>query len=107
MKKEIIELQEHEIAAILCWDYVKYNDEYYDEEDELINGVWNNFKWITNISKPLPLKIGPQEINIIVKRPSDGRFFSGFYTLDCGCIKFNNLFLTEVFPVEKTIISYE
>jgi len=107
MKKEIIELQEYEIAAILCWDYVKYKDEYYDEEGELINGVWDNFEWVANISKSPSLKIEPQEINIIVKRSSDGKFFSGFYILDYGWAKFNNLFLTEVFPVEKTIISYE
>lgn len=106
MKEEIV-LESYEIAAILYWDYVEDFDEYYDEKGDLLNGIWNNFEYIQEDLSYFSLEDGYQETRVIVKRLSDGKFFEGFYTSYDDYTRFDNLILTEVFPVEKTIIIYE
>lgn len=107
MKKEIIKLNMQEVAAILNWDNVCDWDEFYDEDGDEISGIWNDFEIIEENTNYFSLDDSYENVSVIVKRFSDGKFFKGTYTCYYDFTEYDDLELIEVIPVEKTIIVYE
>lgn len=106
--REVIKLTESEIAAILNWNAVEDNDEYWsDEEETIISGIWDNFKTIEETTSIVSLEDGYVDMVVIVQRINDGKYFKGCYTVfDSDITEYDDL-LIEVFPKEKTITIYE
>ena len=107
-KREILTLTEIEIAAILNWDEVCDNEEYFDENNDLVDGIWNDFETVEENDEYYSLEDSYTDLTIIVRRISDGKFFSGQITRTyCDDTTYEDLTLKEVFPKEKSIIVYE
>lgn len=111
MKREIIELSDYEIAPILYEDALleKEYDSIFDENTgDLIKNdyIFQNFENIRSKIIEADIDFEYIEIEVIVKRVLDGKFFKGYYTITKKYGNSYHNFLTEVFPQEKNIIIY-
>jgi hypothetical protein len=109
MNREIIKCTYEEVRAILDWDDAQDYDAYYDEyTGDAIEGIWNDFDYVETDDSNFSLYESYIERVVIVKRKSDGKYFKGDYCVNYNnCNDYDNLILTEVFPIEKTITVYE
>lgn len=110
MEREIIKLSEFDIKPILCeWalEYDEY-DEIFGEDGEIIgHHLFQDFDPIESKSIYHDLEKGYEDIEVIVQRKSDKKFFKGYYS-DSPYIGIHNFSeeLKQVFPTEMTITVY-
>jgi hypothetical protein len=113
MEREIIKATEFDIGP-LCYDYywegveTETYHEYFDEDGEPIKHHFSyDFKYITDELIYYDLEKGYEEIETIVKRLSDDKYFKiNWFKSYYNENKYDNE-LIEVFPEEKTITIYK
>jgi hypothetical protein len=86
-------------------DYAWLNGPLYEKEDLEIY-ITPDFELVDIIHKGCDRDGGAEDLQIIIKRLSDGKLFGQMITGTLDEAYFE-LELTEVFPKEKTIIEYE
>ena len=107
-EREIIKLSEIEVRPILNqWAFERYEEDYLNDKGIEIEGIWDDFERIDDSVHDYDLENGYIVFKVIVQRKSDGKYFKGFYTDYVDYIEKYETTLTEVFPIEKTIIAYE
>jgi len=109
IEREILEFSLYDIRPILNDSALDmYYDEYMEEdESDFKPGAWDDFVHIDEIETYCSLEDSYYEMDVIVKRISDGKFFRGHYTYWQDLENEYELTLEEVFPKEKTITVYE
>jgi len=81
MEKEIIQATEFDIGPLCYWDYwdsveIETYNEYFDENNKSIKYHFSNdFEYITEIVTYYDLDKSYEELETIVKRLSDGKYF--------------------------------
>ena len=119
IEREIIKLTEYEMGPILC-DYDLEHEDYEDcyiydeyEQDSVPNPekrvlweLWNDFQ-IMSEEVDYDLEKAYEDVNTVVMRISDGKYFRGKWIRSNYCDNDYPTKLEEVFPKEKTITVYE
>lgn len=117
--REIIALPSWVDAYFILSDDVEFEqiseeedyEHYFDEDGEYLrnNPLWEDFEYVTQYTNHYDLEDGYASITSIVRRISDGKFFSGKH--DYGTYysygeEYDYLTLTEVFPEQITKTYY-
>lgn len=113
LDREVIEINEIDIAPILdecgkeSWED-DYYLEYFDEKGNKIKDhISDDFKIIQEEIVDFDLEKGYKDIEVIVRRKSDNKYFKGSYTSSPYIGRDYDPDLFEVFPEAKTITVYK
>lgn len=105
MEREVIELTEYEIAPILDKSVLK-KEKYTNPEKKFID-LWSNFVEIQNVELQCDYEFGYSEIEVVVRRVSDGKYFKGCWD---RCFDREDVYyctLEQTYPIIRRTISYE
>ena len=112
LDREVIEINEIDIAPILSeygkesWEY-EYYSEYFDKDgNQIKDHISDDFEIVQQETIDSDLEKGYEDVVVVVRRRSDGKYFEGSYTHSPYRGTEYDANLIEVFPETKTITIY-